>query len=212
MSTLARGGRVMWKPALLIGGLLVAGVLLREGWGRDALDAPAQAGPVGFVVVGTIACAVGVPRQVVAYAAGLGFGAWAGCALALVAETLGCAIDFLWARLIARDWASRRITGRLARLDQQLQRHPFGATLTLRLLPVGSNLLLNLLAGVSAVAIGPFLAASAIGYVPQTIVFTLLGGGVRVDHTAQLVLAVALFVCASALGLWLMRRIRALPG
>ena len=151
---------------------------------------------------------IGVPRQVVAYAAGLGFGTWAGCALALVAELGGCAADFLWARLVARDWAARRIGGRLARLDGQLRRFPFSATLTLRLLPVGSNILLNLLAGVSAVAAGPFLLASAIGYLPQTVVFAMLGGGVRVDRTAQLLLAGALFVAASALGLWLMRRIR----
>jgi uncharacterized membrane protein YdjX (TVP38/TMEM64 family) len=201
----------MWKPALLLGGLLLAGLALRSGWGRDALDAPAQAGPTVFVLVGTLACAVGVPRQVVAYAAGLGFGTWAGCLFALLAELGGCAVDFLWARLVARQWAMRRIKGRLARLDQQLSRHPFGATLTLRLLPVGSNILLNLLAGVSAVAMAPFLLASAIGYLPQTIVFALLGGGVRVDRNEQLILAAVLFVAATVLGLWLMRRIRALP-
>ena len=211
LNAFARGGAVLWKPALLLGGLLVAGLAIRGGWGRSALDAPAQAGPAWFVLFAAIACAVGVPRQVVAYAAGLGFGTWAGCALALVAEIIGCAADFLWARLVARSWAARRISGRLAKLDGQLSRHPFGATLTLRLLPVGSNILLNLLAGISAVAMGPFLLASAIGYVPQTVVFALLGGGVRMDRNEQLLLAAGLFVLASVLGLWLMRRIRALP-
>lgn len=206
-----RGARLLWRPALLLAGLLLAGLALRGGWGRSALDAPAQAGPAGFVLVATVACAAGVPRQVVAYAAGLGFGTWAGCALALAAEVGGCAIDFLWARLVARGWASRRIRGRLARLDGQLSRHPFSATLTLRLIPVGSNVLLNLLAGVSAVAVGPFLLASALGYIPQTLVFALLGGGVRVGQTVQLVLAGVLFVGAALLGLWLMRRIRAVP-
>ena len=211
MNTLVRGSRVVWKPALLLAGLLLAGLALRSGWGRDALDAPAQAGPAVFVLLGTLACAIGVPRQVVAYAAGLGFGTWAGCLFALLAQVGGCAADFLWARLVARQWAARRIRGRLARLDTQLSRHPFGATLTLRLLPVGSNILLNLLAGVSAVALGPFLLASTIGYIPQTVIFALLGGGVRVNQTVQLIMAAILFVGATILGLWLMRRIRALP-
>ena len=189
MTALVRGVALVGKPALLLCGLLLAGLAVRDGWGRAALDTPAQAGPAGFVLLGAAACAVGVPRQVVAYAAGLGFGLWAGCALALAAEVLGCAADFLWARLVARAWAAARIRGRLARLDDQLSRHPFGLTLTLRLLPVGSNILLNLLAGVSAVAAGPFLAASAIGYLPQTVVFALLGSGVRVDRTEQMVLA-----------------------
>ncbi len=199
---------MLWKPALLAAGLLAATLASRGGLGRSILDAPAEAGPAAFVLAAAVACALGVPRQVVAYAAGLGFGAWTGCALALAAQLGGCAAAFLWARLVARDWAGRLTRGRVARLDRQISRHPFSATLTLRLLPVGSNLLLNLLAGVSAVAAGPFLLASAIGYVPQTLVFALLGGGVRLDRTSQMALAAALFALAGLLGLWLLRRVR----
>ena len=197
---------MLWKPALLLAGLGVAGLALRSGVGREALDAPAQLGLAGFVAVAAIACALGVPRQVVAYAAGLGFGLWTGGALALAAQILGCAADFIWARAIARDWAARRMRGRLARLDAALAKHPFSATFTLRLLPIGSNVVLNLLAGVSGVAVAPFLAASLLGYVPQTLVFVLLGSGVSVGHGTQIALAVALFVVASIVGLWLLRR------
>ena len=209
MNAALRSGRMLWKPALLAAGLLAAGLALQSGWGRSVLDAPAQAGPAVFVLAATVACAFGMPRQVVAYAAGLGYGVWAGCALALAAQMGGCTADFLWARLVAREWAVRRTRGRLARLDRQISRYPFGATLTLRLLPVGSNLLLNLLAGVSAVAAGPFLLASAAGYVPQTLVFALLGSGVRVGHTAQLGLATTLFLLSGLLGMWLLRQVRA---
>lgn len=196
---------------MLLGGLLLAGLAIRSGFGRQALDAPAQLGPLAFVVVAGMACALGVPRQVAAYAAGLGFGLWGGVVVAMLAQLIGCALDFVWARAVARDWAMRRIRGRLARMDAVLRRHPFTTTLTLRLLPVGSNVLLNLLAGVSAVAAGPFLAASALGYLPQTLVFVLLGSGVRVGQGVQIGLAVALFAVASVAGLWLLRRTRALP-
>jgi uncharacterized membrane protein YdjX (TVP38/TMEM64 family) len=197
---------VLWKPALLLTGLVLAGLALRSGVGREALDAPAQLGAPGFVAVAALACALGVPRQVVAYAAGLGFGIWAGGALALVAQILGCAADFYWARLVARDWAARRMRGRLARLDAALAKHPFSAVFTLRLLPVGSNVALNLLAGVSGVAALPFLAASVLGYVPQTVVFGLLGAGVSVGRGAQIGVAVGLFAVASGVGIWLLRR------
>ena len=40
----------------------------------------------------------------------------------------------------------------------------------------------------------------AIGYLPQTVVFALLGKGIRVDGAWQLALAVALFVVSAALG------------
>ena len=198
----------LWKPALLAGGLVIAGLALRNGWGRSALDAPASAGPAAFVVAGAFACAVGVPRQMVAYAGGLGYGGLSGMVLAMAAQLFACAADYLWARMVMRQWAMRRVRGRLARLDAQLRRHPFTLTLTLRLLPVGSNLLLNLLAGVSGVAAVPFLLGSATGYVPQTVVFGLLGGGTRVGQGEQLAVAAALFVVAAGWGIWLLRRAR----
>ncbi len=161
------------------------------------------------MALGTLACAVGVPRQVVAYAGGLAFGFWPGAALAMVAEALGCAADFFWARLLARRWAEnwlqRRGDGRLGRLDRFLTARAFTATLTLRLLPFGSNIVLNLLAGVSGVAAGPFLAASVLGYIPQTAVFALLGGGVRVSEAVQVGLAVTLFAASAGLGVLLLR-------
>jgi uncharacterized membrane protein YdjX (TVP38/TMEM64 family) len=207
------------KPLLLLAGLVAAGVVLRElsaagvldarllGWLSATLGVP---GEVVFVGLGAAACMVGVPRQAVAFAGGTAFGALAGSGLSLAAMLLGCAGSFLWARAIGRDWARRRIerafSGRLARLDRFIAENPFTATLTLRLLPVGNNLALNLLAGLSGVSLLPFLAASALGYVPQTVVFALLGKGVRVDGAVQLGLGLALFVLSALLGLWLLRR------
>ena len=199
-----------WRPAMLLLGLVGAGLALR-GLGLDAhIAAAGENGPLAYLALGSLACAVGVPRQVVAYAGGLAFGFWPGVALALVAEALGCAADFFWARLLARRWAERwlqrRGDGRLGRLDRFLTARAFTATLTLRLLPVGSNIVLNLLAGVSGVAAGPFLAASVLGYIPQTAVFALLGGGVRVSEAVQVGLAVALFATSTGLGVLLLRR------
>lgn len=199
----------VWKPALLLTGLVAAGFGLR-GLGLEAgVAAAGENGPVAFAALGALACAIGVPRQVIAYGAGLAYGFWPGCALALVAEAAGCIADFWWARLVGRGWAAgwlqRRGGGRLDRLDRFLAARAFTATLTLRLLPFGSNLMLNLLAGVSAVAAGPFLAASVLGYVPQTVVFALLGGGVRVSEGAQLALAAGLLAASVLLGVALLR-------
>ena len=206
--------RVAAQPALLFFGLIVAGLALR-GLGLDAgIAAAGKNGPAAFLIVAAAACTVGIPRQVIAYSGGLAFGFWVGAALALAAEAIGCAVDLFWARLVAKAWAMRwlaRAGGRrLDRLHRFLVANAFTATLTLRLLPVGNNLLLNLLAGVSGVAAGPFLLASVLGYVPQTVVFALLGGGLRVSQGAQVILAIGLFAVSIALGLVLLRR-RATP-
>jgi uncharacterized membrane protein YdjX (TVP38/TMEM64 family) len=146
-----------------------------------------------------------VPRQAAAFAAGYIWGPWIGVALALPAQLLGAAIDFAWARLSARTWVAARLPARLRRLDARLAARPFTATLSLRLLPLGNNVALNLVAGVSAVRAAPFLAASALGYLPQTAIFALLGSGVAVARWVEVAIAIALFAASVLLGWRLLR-------
>jgi uncharacterized membrane protein YdjX (TVP38/TMEM64 family) len=208
--------RAYAKPLLLVVGVLAAGFAARllPGGMNAALSDVGAAGAAWFVVGGAGLCAVGMPRQLAAYAGAFAFGLWPGAALALAAQILGCVLDLAWARLLGRDWArsqmQRRLGGRLRHLDAFLADNPFTATLTLRLLPVGNNLILNLLAGVSGIAAGPFLLASALGYLPQTIIFALLGAGSRVDEMARIALAVALVGVSAVGGALLLRRYRAL--
>ncbi|MFT8245751.1 TVP38/TMEM64 family protein [Roseomonas sp. BN140053] len=219
-ATRGRAGRALGRLLALALGLGLAGWLLREigsAQGVDFVEAHVRdhgaAGQVFFVLAGAAAAAVGAPRQAVAFLGGTAFGALTGGALSLLAQVLGCALCFGWARLVGRDWAARRLTGRFGRrlrpLHDALTGSPFGATVALRLLPVGNNLALNLLAGLSGIGAAPFLLGSALGYVPQTAVFALLGEGVAVDRTAQLALGAGLFAVSAALGWWLLRRHRA---
>jgi len=192
------------KPALLLGGL-VAGALALRLLGTGALSAarPTPEGAAILVGVGASLAAVGLPRQAVAFAGGYAFGAWRGGALALLAQLIGCAADFWWARSVAPGWARLRLAGRLDRL---LQARPFTTTLTLRLLPVSSNLLLNLAAGVSGVQARAFFAASLLGYLPQTVIFALAGSGVHVGAGAKLAVGGGLFLASGLLGWALWRR------
>ncbi len=216
--------RAVGRLLALAAGLAAGGLLLRaigvapgSGTGIDWVDRHVRgqglAGEAVFLAVGAAAVAAGVPRQGVSFLGGYAFGAVIGTALALAAQVLGCAVAFLWARLVGQAWARRRLAGRfgerLRRLRDGLAANPFGTTLALRLLPVGNNLALNLLGGLSGIAMAPFLAASAIGYLPQTVVFALLGKGVRVDGAWQLGLAAVLFGVSIGIGLWLLRRNRA---
>ena len=223
MTALAAAGRrraALLKLAILAAGLAAAGLLLRgiglapgTGWVDEWVLGQGLLGDAVFVAVGAAATAAGAPRQGVAFLGGYAFGALEGTALALVAQVAGCAISYGWARAVGRGWAERRLAGRfghrLRPLRDVLAGSPFNATLALRLLPVGNNLALNLLAGMAAISPWPFLAASAVGYLPQTVVFALLGKGIRVDGAWQLALAAGLFVVSAVLGLVLLRRHKA---
>jgi uncharacterized membrane protein YdjX (TVP38/TMEM64 family) len=198
----------MARPALLLGGLLIAAAALPMVPAHLADLAPSGRSAGGFVALAALACAVGGPRQAAAFAGGYAFGFCYGAALAWVATGLACAGDFFWAREVGRGWARRRLRGRLARADRFIAAHPFSATLALRLLPVGNNLALNLVAGVSAVRALPFLAASLLGYLPQTAIFALLGQGVHVGRAAQIAAGTAMFAASGAIGAALLGRWR----
>ena len=213
-------GRALLKLAVLAAGLVAAGVGLREfgavpgtEWADRWLLGQGLAGVALLLALGAGLTAVGVPRQAVAFMAGYAYGAVVGSALAVAATLLGAALSFGWAHWLARGWAERRLASgygrRLRGLRDALAENPFGATLALRLLPLGNNMALNLLAGMAGIPLLPYLAASALGYLPQTLVFALLGKGVRVDGAWQMALAAGLFAVSLALGLWLLRRHRA---
>lgn len=208
----AVGKLLLLAAGLAAGGLVLraAGAVLGAEWVDRYVRDRGLLGEAVFVAAGALATAAGMPRQGVAFLGGYAFGAAAGTGLALLAQLGGCALSFGWARLVGRRWAERRLAGRygarLRRLRDALAASPFGATLALRLLPVGNNLALNLLAGMAGIALLPFLLASAVGYLPQTVVFALLGKGVRVDGAWQVGLAAALLAASVAIGSVLLRR------
>lgn len=169
---------------------------------------PDLRGAALLVALGAVLTSIGLPRQILAFTAGSVFGAGAGFVWAMLGSLAGAALGFLLAATIAGDWARRRLTGRWRQLDEFVLGQPFTAVLTLRLLPVGSNTAVNLLAGAAGVNLPAFLAGSAAGYVPQTVIFVLLGSGVQVGRPAQIAVAAALFVASSALGLVMWRHRR----
>ncbi len=182
--------------------------LLDERWIDRQVRGQGLAGDLIFLGVGALATAIGVPRQIVAFLGGYAYGIVAGTLLATLAAALGCALAFYYARLLGRGLVAQRFSGRIRKLDDFVHDHPFSMTLLIRLLPAGSNLVTNLVAGVSSVRALPFLAGSALGYVPQSAVFALVGSGVQLDPAARIGAAVVLFVASGVLGVRLYRRHR----
>jgi uncharacterized membrane protein YdjX (TVP38/TMEM64 family) len=206
----ARLGPSLAKAACLLVGLVGAALVLRHtGTGLLHALRPGWGGAALLVAAGGAMTAAGVPRQVLAFAGGYTFGAPAGALISLLGQMLGCGLDYWAAHGLAAGLAQRVLARPTAqRMHRLLAAHPFTATLTLRLLPVSSNVMLNLLAGATRLKAAAFFGATLLGYLPQTIVFALLGGGTQVGKGAQLAIGVALFVGATGLGVLLYRRTR----
>jgi len=152
--------------------------------------------------------AIGLPRQLVAFLGGYGFGFVWGTALATASAATGCIIAFFYARLMGRDLVKHRFQDRIKHVDDFLHDNPFTMTLLIRFLPLGSNLLTNLAAGVSSVRPLPFIAGSALGYVPQMLIFALAGSGVTLDPVFRISVSAVLFVLSGVIGIHLYRKYR----
>lgn len=206
-------------PALLLasGAALIHWGGLGDMLGAEWIDGHIRGqGPIGwllFVGLTGLATCLAVPRQAVSFLGGYAFGFVGGSLLSLAAAGFGCLLGFWYARLTRLAWQlglrpellGRRMAG-LAKVDGFLRANPFGMALTIRLLPVGNNSLTNLLAGVSGVPLGPFLAGSLLGYVPQTLIFALLGSGISVAPAWRIGTAVILLLASSLLGWRIYRR------
>jgi uncharacterized membrane protein YdjX (TVP38/TMEM64 family) len=199
--------------ALLI--LIVVGTLVfkpsewipAQEWGL-ALESKGGVGMLLFLIVGALSTSIGLPRQMLAFIGGIAYGVVPGVLLSLCAAILGCYLTVNLSRWLFAENVTRRYPQVIAQLQLFLKDDVFIKVLVLRLQPLGTNLLTNLCVGFTAIPIRVFLAASAVGYVPQMLVFALLGSGIRVGSSFQLVLSAVLLVISLLLGFLLYRRHR----
>ncbi len=185
------------------------GHALDEHWVDTVVRGQGASGWLLLAGAGALFIALGLPRQVVAFLAGYAYGFLAGTAICTLAVTAGCGLTFWYARFFGRDFVARRFGNKVRKVDDFLRRNPFSTTFIIRLMPLGSNLATNLAAGVTAVGATPFLAATALGSIPQTMVFALLGSGFQVETGWRVGLSVALFAASTLLGMHLYRRNKA---
>jgi uncharacterized membrane protein YdjX (TVP38/TMEM64 family) len=210
--------RVILKGLALILSLALLGYLFKtsdlgnsvnEAWIDARVRGHGVNGALLFLLMGGIFTAIGLPRQVIAFLGGYAFSSiWLGTLLGALAALLGCMLSFAYARFFGRGFLRARMGDRAGRFDRFIHDHPFSMTVLIRLLPVGSNLLTNLAAGISSIRPTHFFSGTLLGYLPQTLVFALVGSGVHIAPALKLTLAIGLFLISGALGAWLYRRFR----
>ena len=213
-SALGDVGRVL----LLAGFLIVSTWLMTlTPWSRGAtLDKVARLQQwlaqwggwawLAFALVGTGLVSIGFPRIILAAVGGAMFGVVLGTLWSQVAMTLAIIAPFLYSRHLGRELVARRMGQRLQRFDDLLGQHGFMVVLLIRLCPVGNNFLTNYLAGVTAIPLGTFLSASFLGYLPESLIFALLGSGLA-DHPQQRMWGGAILLAVFSLFfIWYFRR------
>lgn len=209
--------RVILKGLALMLSLALLGYLfessdlgnsVNEAWIDARVRGQGINGALLFLLMGGLFTAVGLPRQIIAFLGGYAFSMGLGTLLAALAAVLGCMLSFSYARLFGQGFLRARLGRRAGRFDRFIHDHPFAMTVLVRLLPVGNNLLTNLAAGISSIRPTHFFFGSFLGYLPQTLVFALVGSGVHIAPTLKLALAIGLFLISGLMGAYLYRHFR----
>jgi uncharacterized membrane protein YdjX (TVP38/TMEM64 family) len=153
----------------------------------------------------SLATSIGLPRQIAALVAGINLGAFIGVIVATLAATLGCLITFNVARYLLSVRVTRKYPNQLARLSAFLGKRTFLKAIIIRILPLGSNFITNIIAGVSKVSMSAYVSGSFVGFIPQMIIFSLAGSGIRLGAENELIASGILFVIAILLSAYLVK-------
>lgn len=168
-------------------------ILRREWWA-----------PLAFVVAYTAAAALDFSGAVLTLLGGAIFGFWWGALLNIIGANLGASAAFWVARALGREGVKSLFGAKLAGLDRVSTERGFGWLLRLRLIPIVPYNLLNFASGLTAMPWRTFAAATAIGVVPATLIYTyfadaLLSAGVSHVEADRVIIRLSIALAALVL-------------
>lgn len=133
---------------------------------------------LAFFLAATAIVAMGFPTvTVIVFAGGLMFGLWEGAIVSNLAGTVGGLIFFLAVRHAREAIAATRFGPMLERLQKRVHGNGFLYLLTLRLMPFMPTVVTTMAAAAAHVRTRDFIAATFLGPIPMTLVFSGLGAG-----------------------------------
>lgn len=203
--------RIASLPTLGIAAYVLFGVydiqqILEKSWMDTHIRHQGLTGVGLYIALVTLLTAMGVPRQILSFLGGYIFGVVLGTLWATIGTALACTLTFSYARFVGQSALQKRWGARLKPCNDFLCQAPFLLTMVVRIVPLGSNFLTNLAAGVSTIPALPFLSGSCAGFIVQNAIFSLMGSGLRFSTTGHAVLSGVLYVLSLSLGYWVYRR------
>ncbi|MCW2579012.1 MAG: Conserved rane protein of unknown function [Blastococcus sp.] len=178
---------------------------------RAWLDGAGAAGWAALVLGVAVVLLAPVPRSAVSVLLGVVVGFGPGLAVALSGGLLGGLAAFGLSRVLGRPAAAWVGGHRLAAVDRLMTDRGFTAVLVGRLLPVVPFVVLSYGAGLTAIRLGHYALATAVGLLPSTVVQVGAGASAETIVAWSSPVVVLLTVAVLALvGLGvLLRRLRA---
>ena len=129
-----------------------------------------------FVLIYVAVVGLSLPGAVIlTLAGGFLFGAVWGTLFVNLGATTGATLAFLASRYLLRDWVERKFGKWLGPVQQGFATNAFSYLMTLRLIPLFPFFAVNLISGLTRVNVGTYVAATALGIIPGSFVYSYAG-------------------------------------
>lgn len=159
--------------------------------------------PVVFIAVQVLVTTAPVPRTLFTLAAGVLFPPLTGVAIALLATTITAVAVYLAVRRLGREAVAARLTHPTAQvIEQRLERRGWLAVGSLRMIGFIPFSLVNYCAGLSAVRLVPYTAATVLGSLPGTVAVVFLGQALTGGLDPVMLVISAAGLLLGVVGLW----------
>ncbi|WP_375145395.1 TVP38/TMEM64 family protein [Vibrio parahaemolyticus] len=143
-------------------------------------------GALGHVVIFTFSVvflSLSGPKQAIALVFGYLYHVQLGVLITLFACVFGATFNYACARFLIGNWLYRRFPKKMTRFNSFASRKPFYKILLLRLFPIGNNV----------------VTASLLGYLPQIIIFALMGAGIHSSSNTMIYLSIFFGIVSAVL-------------
>ncbi|MCE2011943.1 MULTISPECIES: TVP38/TMEM64 family protein [Enterobacter] len=155
-----------------------------------------------FFALYVLVSALSIPgAAILTLLAGALFTLWEGTLLVSFASTLGATLAMLASRYLLRDWVQRRFTSQMNTVNAGMARDGAGYLFALRLMPLFPFFLVNLLMGLTRIAVSHYWWVSQVAMLPATIIFLNAGRALGKVNSLRDILSPGLIFAFTLLGL-----------
>lgn len=142
----------------------------------DFVESHAFLAAIGFVLTYAAVVALSLPgATIMTLAGGFLFGVPLGATLTVIGATVGATLLFVIARSAFGDLLRQRAGPFLSRMAEGFRKDAFSYLLFLRLVPAFPFWAVNLAPALLDMRLAPYVAATALGIIPGTTVYTAFG-------------------------------------
>ncbi len=173
---------------------------------RQLIEVLGPFGAIAFVLLYIVLTILFVPGTIPSVAAGALFGPLWGTLLTLAGAILGAAAAFEIARALGRERVRARMGKRTEVADRWVHDQGLLGVIALRLIPAVPFNALNYAFGLSSVARRSYLVGTAVGIVPGTIAFVVLGSSLTDPRSPGFIGSLAVVIVLIAISTYRSRR------